>query len=413
MTRSDMTQPQGVGLELRLDLFKVDVENFLRNTSSPVLLTLRNTAQNAEIEQFLTLEPAFFDLDCSMQPEFLRTVIKKYPKTQFILSYHNFQETPTDLDAIYRTMQEYDAFSYKIAAMTHSTNDALKMLLFAKQHPKVSAICMGEKGSFARVLGPIVGNRVNFACAEEQTAPGQLTIRELLDVYHYPSLNSDTAIYGLIGDPVEKSPGHLYHNAVFWKRGINAVYVKMQVKPEELAQFMPLATALGIRGLSVTIPLKEAILPFVDELDCTAKQIGAVNTLLFKNGKILGTNTDGVGALDALEKKIPVRGKKVVLLGAGGAARAIAFEAKTRGANVFVLNRTADRARKLAADLGCVAIEEMPHAYDILINCSPAPIDPQKIKPKTVVMDIALQEVYGEEMFFNQAARQTAFWIDT
>jgi 3-dehydroquinate dehydratase/shikimate dehydrogenase len=413
MARADTAQPQGLGLELRLDLFSTDVKTFLRNTSSPVLLTLRTAAQDAEIEQLLALEPPFFDLECDRDPQFLHAMIKKYPKTQFILSYHNFQETPEDLDAIYRSMQEYDAFSYKIAVMAHSTNDALKMLLFAKKHPKVSAICMGEKGSFARVLGPIVGNRVDFACAEEQTAPGQLTVRELLDIYHYPSLNSATAIYGLIGDPVEKSPGHLYHNAVFRERNINAVYVKMQVKPEELSEFIPLAVALGIRGLSVTIPLKEAILPFVDELDRNAQQIGAVNTLLFKNGKILGTNTDGLGALDALEKKISVCGKKIVLLGAGGAARAIAFEAKARGAHVFVLNRTADRARKLAADLGCVAIEEMPYDYDILINCAPAAIDPQKIRPKTVVMDIALQEVYGEEMFLNQAARQTTFWMDT
>src|SRR5690348_14968783 len=103
MTRSDAPEHQGVGLELRLDLFSVDVKNFMQNSSSPVLLTLRKTAQDAEIEQLLALEPPFFDLECDRDPQFLRTVIKKYPKTQIILSYHNFRETPSDLDAIYRS----------------------------------------------------------------------------------------------------------------------------------------------------------------------------------------------------------------------------------------------------------------------------------------------------------------------
>lgn len=294
---------------------------------------------------------------------------------------------------------------------------------------------MGEKGKFARVLGPIAGNLIDYASldSEEQTGPGQLTVSEWIDVYRYPSLNTHTSIYGLIGDPVEKSPGHLYHNAVFRERHLNAVYVKMNVKPEELSEFIPLATQIGIRGLSVTIPLKEKILPFLDEIEPAAKQIGAVNTLLFKNRQILGTNTDGLGALDAIEKKALVHGKKVVLLGAGGAARGIAFEARARGAEVWVLNRTVQRAKELAADLGCEAggLDEVPGDYDILINCSPdpMPIDPQKMRPNTLAMDIVYfpretdflkeaslkkcQIVYGEEMFLNQAARQTAFWIGT
>lgn len=443
-------QNKGFAIELRLDLFhRIDIEyvkSFLQDSVCPIMLTVRKISQGGKfqgteserealIKRLLALEPPFFDLEYDMSPSFLHEVIKKHPKTKFILSYHNFQETPTDLDGIYRSMQEYAAFSYKIAVMTHSTNDALKRLLFVKEHPKTSAICMGEKGEFARVLGPVAGNLIDYASAdsEEQTGPGQLTVSELVDVYHYPSLNRHTSIYGLIGDPVEKSPGHLYHNGVFQKLGLNAVYVKMVVKPEELSEFVPLAIAIGIRGLSVTIPLKEKILPFLDEIEPAAKQIGAVNTLLFKNGQIIGTNTDGLGALDAIEKKTPVRGKKVVLLGAGGAARGIAFEAKVRGADVLILNRTVQRAKELAADLGCEAggLDEVPNDYDILINCSPdpMPIDPKKISPNTLAMDIVYfphetdflkeaslkkcQIIYGEEMFLNQAARQTAFWMGT
>jgi 3-dehydroquinate dehydratase/shikimate dehydrogenase len=326
-------------------------------------------------------------------------------------------------------MAKYEVFTYKIAMIADSTNDALKMLLFMKNHPKVSMICMGEAGKFARILGVILGNLIDFASlnAQDETAPGQWSVKELVDIYHYPKLNQQTAIYGLIGDPVAQSPGDLHHNAVFRKRGVNAVYVKMRVRREELTLFMSLIQEIGIRGLSVTIPLKEAILPFAHEID---QPIGALNTLLFEEGKIRGINTDGAGALDAIEKKGSIYGKKVVLLGAGGAARSIAFEARARGAEVMIFNRTLARAKKLASETGCKALEQMPDRYDLLINCSsdPMPIDPQKIRAETTVMDIVYhpketlllkeallkkcQVIYGEEMFLNQAERQTIFWLD-
>jgi 3-dehydroquinate dehydratase / shikimate dehydrogenase len=425
------------GVELRLDLFEhIDIDSirdFLHRSTLPVLLTVRKIPEGV-IEKLLELKPAFFDLEYERDQEFLRRVIGSYPQTKFILSYHNFQQTPTDLEEIYLSMKKIGAHSYKIAAMVHSTNDALKMLLFKKNHLDLSVVCMGEKGQFSRVLGPVVGNQIDYASlnAKEQTAPGQLSVSELIDLYRYSSLNEKTAIYGLIGDPIDKSQGVVYHNRVFKERGVNAVYVKLCVKPEELTEFIPLVTRLGIKGLSVTMPLKEKILSCIDEVEPALKQIGAVNTLLFKESKIRGANYDGEGALDAVERRSLVRGKKIVLLGAGGAARAIAFEAKKRGATVVILNRTVQRAKELAIELNCNAgsIDELPEEYDILINCTPnlMPIDPQLIKHKKVVMDVinsacqtafltaaSLKEcvlVYGSEMFLNQAAKQTAFWIE-
>ena len=428
-------------IELRLDLFEKlhveDVRNFLRHSNHPIMFTLRNARHGGRflgsewereslIKQLLALKPPYFDLEYDMRPSFLQEVMQSHPQTRVILSYHNFQETPKDLSSIYRSMQNYPAYSYKMAVMTHSTLDALHMLEFVRNHPRTSAICMGAKGSFGRVLGPVFGNLVNYAClhVDEQTAPGQLSAEELSNVYSYSNLNGQTSIYGLIGDPVEKSPGHIYHNAVFRKKELNAVYVKMTVRPEELTDFISLSKALGVRGLSVTIPLKEAILPYIDEIEPAAQKIGAVNTLRFEKGKIRGINTDGLGALDAIEKKGLVNGKRMVLLGAGGAARAIAFEGLKRGADVLVLNRTLDRAIKLSQDLGCRAggLDEMPSAYDIVVNCSPDPM-PIDLKPETVAMDVVYSPretdflkrasllgcriVYGEEMFLNQAARQT------
>jgi 3-dehydroquinate dehydratase/shikimate dehydrogenase len=433
-------------LELRLDLFpSIDlsyVKGVLQNAAHPVLLTLRSRSQGgafqgtepeqeACIERLLALEPPFFDLEHTMRSSFLQRVLRRHSKTQFILSHHCFQEEAADLGALYRSMAHYPAFGYKIAIMTRTANEGLQALLFARAHPKTSVICMGERGAFARVLGAIACNSLHYASAGVATGPGQLSLAEWKEVYHYPLLDEKTAVYGLIGDPVAHSVGHLHHNAVFRKRALNAVYVKMAVRPEELADFFPLAHALGVRGLSVTMPLKEAVLPFLDEIEPAAQRIGAVNTLLFKEGKIAGANTDGAGALDALEQTTAVRGKKVVLLGAGGAARAIAYEAVARGADVLILNRTRARAQRAAADVGCAfgGLEDLPPSYDVLINCSPPPlsIDAQTIAPGTIAMDIVyapretefLQAaarrgctlIYGEEMFKRQAARQTALWV--
>lgn len=437
------------GIELRLDLFpQIDLEQikrYITNSKKPILLTLRKKSQGgsfkgheeerkAWIEKLLQLEPNYFDLEYDTCPKFLERVCQKYQKTRFLLSYHNFQETPKDLDQIYREMSKYQVDGYKMAAFSHSANDALRMLLFARQHERLSVICMGEKGEFTRVLGPVVGNKINYACInrEEQTAPGQLTVQELSQLYGFSRLNPDTRLYGLIGDPVSKSLGHIYHNQAFARKKWNGVYVKMQVTAEELPIFFPLAKQMGFQGLSITMPLKEKAIPFLERIDPDSEKIGAVNTLVFKEGNILGSNTDGIGALNAIEKKGLVKGKKVVLLGAGGAARAIAFEAIKRGANVRVLNRTVAKAIDLAHELGCEggSLMDVPKEYDVLINCSPdpMPIDPQNILPTALVMDVVYvpketpfltkalslgcQVVYGDEMFYNQASAQNERWTN-
>jgi len=410
------------GVEYRLD-YNLGLKD--HKCSKPVLFTVRSVGhggkfqraeQEALIEQVAALKPDYLDLEYDMRPAFLQ----KKRHSKIVLSYHNFQETP-DLEPIYHAMSKYPAHTYKIACLARSTNDALRMLLFAKSHDKVSVIPMGEYGEFARILGPVVGNIIDFASLDEATAPGQLSVQDL-ETYRYRSLNPKTALYGLIGDPIDRSQGHIYHNDLFAKRGINAVYVKMVVK--ELPEFFRLARQLGFCGLSVTMPLKEKVMPFLDEVDPKALQIGAVNTIV----GMKGYNTDGVGALDAIGD---VKDKRVVLLGAGGAARAIAFEAKARGSHVTILNRTVEKARDLAKAVGCNygPLTEVPSHYDILVNCSPdpMPIDPEQILPTARVMDIVYvpreteflraaasrgcKVIYGEQMFWNQAAAQTKLWF--
>lgn len=441
--------PSGVdGIELRLDLFsEVNLENLKKlivETKIPLLFTLRKASQGGQftgsepereilIEKLLELEPAYFDLESEMHPAFIKKICQKFKKTKILISYHNFKEVPQELDLLYKEMTIHSAYGYKIAAQPKTTNDALRLLLFGRKYPHVSVIAMGEKGEFARVLGKVFGNVFDYASLGEhfKTAPGQLTVHELLDTYDYHRLNSQTHLYGLIGDPVSKSLGHLFHNNKYKEKGWDSLYVKMVVLPEELASFFPLAVEAGFRGLSVTMPLKEKVIPFLNSLEDKAKQIGAVNTLLMQKDQIFGFNTDGIGALDALERYGSIAGKKMVLIGAGGAARAIAIEGKARGAHLMILNRSLEKAQIIACEVDGEAglLSQIPLHYDVLVNCSPnfAWINSAKLLPEALIMDIvyvpretpllcmALKTgcriVYGDEMFYNQAEAQVCLGI--
>ena len=196
----------------------------------------------------------------------------------------------------------------------------------------------------------------------------------------------------------------------------------MALKASELPAFFAYAKKLPIRGLSVTAPLKEAVLPFIDVLDPEAQIIGAVNTLLFNNGKIYGWNTDAAAAVSALGN---VQKKKLVILGAGGSARALAYMAHRRGAQVIIVNRTRSKAKELAKLFGCDWSPKVP-SHDILVNATSVtlPIAGEEIQSDKLVMDIALYETEflkiarskncrcldGFMLYFQQAARQQALW---
>lgn len=294
---------------------------------------------------------------------------------------------------------------------------------------------------------------------EQATAPGQLSASLLLERFRFRSLSPQTALYGLIGEPIEHSIGDITHNQRFKELGYDALYVKMQVKPKELGPFLHYAKQLPFRGLSVTMPLKEEIMPYLDEIDPVAKQIGAVNTLVMRDGQsgdvypsesmseqrqnirqvnrqIIGYNTDGKGALDALEKHRRVKGMRMIILGSGGAAKAIIYEAQSRGALVIVLSRDAKKANEVAQRFHCqegLGLDKMTslakEGYDVLINCTPIdmPIEENAILSQALIMDIrtrpkitpflqcALNKgcsvVYGEEMFLEQAKGQYQLWI--
>ncbi len=347
-------------------------------------------------------------------PRYIDVDWKKTPPKNLpvIVSYHNFEETP-DLEKIYQTLKEThpNAHYYKIATFANSTLDSLRMLLFLKKHPQVIGLCMGELGQITRICAPIFDVPIAYAPLEEKdkNAPGQLTVDELSHIYHFHSLNPSTELFGLIGAPVSHSPGHLFHNDYFRTHRRNAVYLKMAVQPHELGLFFQFAQQLPFRGLSVTAPLKELVLPH-----------RAVNTLLLPT--LEGYNTDGEAAINALGN---IQDKVLVILGAGGAARAIALSCVQQGAHVIIVNRTLEKGKKLSQELRCYWSETVPD-YDIVINAttSSMPIQAEVLRPGKIVMDISLYEteffktalkrgchcIDGWPMYVHQALAQQKLW---
>ncbi len=198
-------------------------------------------------------------------------------------------------------------------------------------------------------------------------------------------------LFALIGDPVGQSLSPAMHNAAFRALGLNCAYITLRVPKPTLANAIAGVRALGIAGLNVTIPHKISIISLLDELDESAKLVGAVNTVKNNRGKLIGFNTDGEGALRALEEKIgSVKGKEVVLLGAGGAARAIAFSLARAGARLTIANRTVPRAQALAsaveqklstnvkvASLNRAELTKALKNVDVLINATSVGMHPK------------------------------------
>jgi shikimate dehydrogenase len=233
-------------------------------------------------------------------------------------------------------------------------------------------------------------------------------------------INGHTKIFGILGRPVAHSLSPAMHNAACRHLGVNAVYVAFPVT--DLAQAVSGLRGLGIGGVSVTIPFKEEIIPLIDELNTQAARIGAVNTVVNRDGWLTGYNTDWLGAVTALTAKISLKGRHVLILGAGGASRAIAFGVFHKGGQVTLTDLDAARAAALARDLGAAAIS--PEALDrcpatILVNATPVgmtpdldgiPIAPDLLGRFQVVMDIVYQPLATR--LLQEAAARGAATID-
>ena len=248
--------------------------------------------------------------------------------------------------------------------------------------------------------------------------------------------NKLTKIYGVLGNPIGHSLSPVMHNAAFKAAGVNALYAAFE--SSDLKRSIVGMRALGICGMSVTIPFKTSVIPCLDELDSLAERIGAVNTIVNKSGRLKGYNTDGLGAMKALEAKIDLAGKRCVLVGAGGAARGIGFMARESGMALVVANRSVDRGRALAAFLKCrfIPLERIRETKtDVLIQTTPvgmfphenaSPVPDDMLQEGMTVMDAiynpletrllksarakGCNTISGLEMFIHQGAEQFRLW---
>lgn len=249
-------------------------------------------------------------------------------------------------------------------------------------------------------------------------------------------------IYGIVGHPVTHSLSPFMHNAAFKAEGIEAEYRRFDIDPDEeegLANFCYETDLNNVKGFSVTMPFKQQIMEYLDYLDPLARIVGSVNTVSVEDSNLTGYNTDATGALQALKEKSSIPGKRVLLLGAGGAARALVYSLKEFGADLHIFNRTTEKAEALADEFNVNTIEyrHIPNGkFDIVINCTPVGQLPDtessllhadQLKGVNVVMDLItyptktqlLKEaekagaeiISGERMLLFQACGQFEIWF--
>ncbi len=444
---------QGAELvELRLDYIAgpVNLKRLIDNRPGPVVISCRRSADGGkwtgteEQRQVLLRSAIATGVEYVDLEEDVAASIPRYGKTRRIVSLHNFQQTPDDLPAIHRRLATLDTDIVKLATMANNPHDNVRMLqLIADSPVPTVGLCMGEIGTPSRILAAKFGAPFTYATFhhERTLAPGQLSFRQMRDIHRYDNISADTAVFGVIADPIGHSLSPVIHNAAFGELKLNAVYVPFRIPRQDLDQFLTDCSQLGVQGLSVTIPHKEAVVPFCTKIDRAVKGIGAANTLVLRDGDIIGYNTDYQAAMSSLSHAMelpdveqPLRGQTALILGAGGVAKAIALGLRKRGAKVTVVARSPDKAKVFAKEMGCQVLpwdERYMVNARIIVNCTPVgmhpnvdetPFDARTIRRSHVVFDTVYNPeqtllikqarqagatvITGVDMFIRQAALQ-------
>jgi 3-dehydroquinate dehydratase / shikimate dehydrogenase len=369
------------------------------------------------------------------KPEQLRRLRSR---AALILSHHDFKATK-NLEQTLAKMVAISADFYKIVTTATTLYDNVLMMKFLEKNSdkhSLIGVCMGEQGIISRVLGVRAGSVFTFAAVnqDEKTAPGQVTAQDLRSTYRIEQVDAATRVYGVAGDPVAHSLSPAIINAALRRETVNGVYVPLHAKT--LKDLLACVRDIPIHGLSITMPYKTAILSHLDNTDSHTTKIGACNTVVQQDGKMYGFNTDAAGVVRPLEQRISIGGAKILVLGAGGAARAAVYGLKERGAEVYVLNRSLAAARKLARSARARTLKRpdlKKLSFDVIINATPvgmgnsqeSPLNQDEIKaryvfemiydpPETRLMKLAkaagAEVIPGVEMFVQQAARQFEIW---
>ncbi|MFH1590931.1 MAG: shikimate dehydrogenase [archaeon] len=405
---------------------------------------MMSTGQQIHLLQIATAHGAdYIDIELEAGDEAISKVMAAASDVgcRIIISTHDFSRTPANLGKVHDRIAAHKPDIVKIAVTPKGLKDVVRLTELAKANPGMIAIAMGEYGIPLRILYRRFGMPLMYCAPPGNThrgnAPGQLDSREMRTLYRVQDISRRTHVFGVIGDPVAHSQGRIVYNTIFRMEKKDAVYVPILTdSPQAAIAFLHVIHA---KGVSVTMPHKQTIMRYLDEVDPRARRIGAVNKITKTTKGFVGSNTDCPGAINALMSKTELEGKHAVILGAGGAARAIAFGLKEQGAEITVLNRTVSKAKSLIKDVGrgnCGRLSDLKNIdQDILINTTSigmaphedrCPIDENGIRPGTLVMDAVYRPemtqllkaakkkgctiVSGVEMYLNQGALQYEEW---
>jgi 3-dehydroquinate dehydratase/shikimate dehydrogenase len=372
-------------VELRLDTVRdPDVAGALVGRGLPAIVTCRPTWEGGEfkgsederrriLSQALASDAEYVDVEWRAG---FTDLLAASGGRRVVLSMHDFSGIPEDLVERAQAMRATGAEVIKLAVATKRLSDCLPLLDLGAQIGGRGTVLigMGECGLATRVLARKFGS--NWMYAGGQRHVGQVTQADL-EGYRFRAVNDSTAIYGLVGSPIGHSVSPAMHNAAFAADDINAVYLPFPAV--DVDDFMTFARAIELRGASVTIPFKVELFDRMDEVYAVARRIGAINTIRVAGGKWVGGNTDASGFLTPLKDRVPLRGTRAAVLGAGGSARAVVAALTASQAHVTVHARDLRRAETLAAAASCDSAPMPPEAgsWDLLVNCTPVGMHPR------------------------------------
>lgn len=440
-------------VELRLDLIaKPDLPKLLAGERPPVIVTNRpkregGRNQGGEEERLRSLEKAmdlgadYVDIEWDSAGKLARK-----GHATVIVSRHDFRSTPDDIVTWREEMKpKGDVIKIVTKARDISDNFRILDLLNDRSTPTV-AFCMGEAGAISRLLAPACGSAWTYAAASEETrtAPGQFTLEEMRRLYRVPTVTRETKVFGVIANPVGHSMSPVIHNSAFAELGIDAVYLPLLVTGDPAVFVREFVKRFRAGGFSVTIPHKVAVMEAMDETDEYVKKAGAMNTVAVHGGRLCGYNTDIPAALDAIDAAMAgtdmktLKGAQCLLLGAGGAGRAIALGIKDRGGQITITDGIAEKAEQLAEEIGARSApweKREDIECSVIMNATPigmhpnanaSPVSRRALERASLVFDavynppvtmllseakeLGIPTASGLDMFVNQAVLQFELW---
>jgi 3-dehydroquinate dehydratase/shikimate dehydrogenase len=445
---------QGAKLvELRLDYIarSVELARVLKNRPTAVVVTCRRKEDGGRWEkseedrlmllrQSIAMGVEYIDLE-----EDTAAKIPRYGKTKRIVSYHNFEGVPANLEEIHARLAKLDADIVKIAVQAQSFEDSARVIeLMRNAKVPTIGIAMGDYGSMTRILGTRYGAPFTFCVfnLDRRVAPGQLSYHDMKNIYRVDSITDKTKIFGVVADPVAHSYSPMLHNSAFQANELDYRYLPFRVAANDIEPFVRWCQREGVGGLSVTIPHKQSVLPMLTQAEAAAQGIGACNTIVISGEDRIGYNTDYRAAMECIaygltklyEEPNPFEGRSALLLGSGGVSRAIGWGLAQRRVRVAISSRNSESAERLARELGgrAVAWEERHSVQpSILVNGTPigmfpemdvTPFRKENLDQRTLVFDtvynpeqtllirqaksIGCPVITGLSMFVRQAAYQ-------